>query len=158
MIFVAVGLHYQGFDRLIKAMDEIAPELDEEVVAQTGSSSYAPVNMTFFQRASVPEVEEYFSSARLVVSHAGAGSILTALNYSKPLVVVPRLEKYREHINDHQLELASAVEGRGIIVVHDMKDLRQAIANAKPPKIIDTKGPLVSFLRDYLRGLDDGRG
>lgn len=125
MIFVTVGNHNQGFDRLIKKMDEIAGITDEQVIMQIGYTTYKPVNAEYFSfLESFEEILRLNREARVVVSHAGAGSIVTALKEKTPVIVVPRLKRYDEHMNDHQLEIAKAMsENKNVTVIYDVEDL-----------------------------------
>jgi len=125
LIFVTVGSHYQGFDRLVKKMDEIAGKIDEKIIMQIGNTKYKPVNAEYFSfLESFEEILRLNREARVVVSHAGAGSIVTALKEKTPVIVVPRLKKYDEHMNDHQLEIAKAMsENKNVTVVYDVEDL-----------------------------------
>ncbi|MHC1578885.1 MAG: glycosyltransferase, partial [Dehalococcoidia bacterium] len=101
-----------AFERLVREMDRIAGELDEEVVMQIGSTDYEPKNCQYFKFMAADEMEKLYARARVVVCHAGIGSILTVLKYSKPLILVPRMKRYGEHIDDHQLEIAREMESR----------------------------------------------
>jgi beta-1,4-N-acetylglucosaminyltransferase len=89
LILVTVGTHTDGFDRLVKEMDRLAFQMEEEVVIQTGATKYAPRSARWFDYAPQSEMERLTREARVVVSHAGSGSILTALAYRKPLIVMP---------------------------------------------------------------------
>ncbi|RIJ42060.1 PssE/Cps14G family polysaccharide biosynthesis glycosyltransferase [Pontibacter oryzae] len=110
MIFVTTGTQ-EPFDRLIKAMDEIACSLQEtEVVAQVAASEFQPKNMAAHKFLPPKEFNELFNKADLIVSHAGMGTIISALVKQKPIVVLPRLAKFSEHRNDHQLATARAFE------------------------------------------------
>ena len=108
MIFVTIGAS-RGFPRLITRMDEIAGEIDEEVVIQTGFTEYRPFNARYFTFASHDEILELIQQARILVTH-GASTIVDALRIGHPVIVVPRLKEYGEVINDHQLELCQALE------------------------------------------------
>ena len=90
MIFVTVGTHTKSFERLVAAMDRYAAGTTEEVVIQSGSSTYQPQAAHWFDYAGADEVQRLTAAARVVVSHAGAGSILMAPRGGKPLVVMPR--------------------------------------------------------------------
>jgi len=128
MIFVTVGTHYLPFERLIKKMDEIAGTIDEEVIAQIGSTKYRPKNMTYFTFKDENEILELYKKARIIVSHAGVGSLLTLINYSKPVIVVPRLKNFNEVIDNHQLELVEIMKNReNFIVIYDTKNLEDAL-------------------------------
>jgi len=116
VIFVTVGLHPQGFDRLLKKMDVIANQLDESVIMQIGSSSYHPTHAEWFEYAkNTLEFESYIKKARVVVCHGGAGTIITALRFKKPVIALPRLQKYNEHTDDHQVQIVDQFYKMGLI-------------------------------------------
>jgi beta-1,4-N-acetylglucosaminyltransferase len=128
MIYVTVGKMPLGFDRLVKAADALAATIGEDMFIQLGSSAYIPVNAGFKDFLDFDEAEGYLRDASLVVSHAGIGTIIGALRSGTPIVVVPRRERYKEHFNDHQMEVAEAIEGRpGVRVVYEITDLRAAV-------------------------------
>ena len=130
MIFVTIGSAVEGieFTRLIKKMDEIAARIDEEVIMQIGTVPYEPQNAKYFRYTSFQENLTYFQKASLVVGHAGTGTILNALRFQVPIVVVPRKHEYGEHVDDHQVELAQRLVGNELIkVVYDMEDLDPAV-------------------------------
>jgi len=109
MIFVTIGAQ-EPFDRLIKAMDEIAPMLRTEVVAQVSRTAYQTKHMKAHEFLTPKEFDSLFSQADLIVSHAGMGTIISALVKGKPILVVPRLARYGETRNDHQLATARMFE------------------------------------------------
>jgi len=152
---VTIGLLY-GFDRLIKEMDEIAGRMDEEVIMQIGETAYEPKNARYFRFASKEEMDGLYDDARVVVCHAGVGSILTALEHGKPVIAVPRRKKYGEHIDDHQLDIAGEMEKEGrITVVHDVGELEGALSDvstASGIKVTDTN-TLTKKLKEYVDGL-----
>jgi UDP-N-acetylglucosamine transferase subunit ALG13 len=154
MIFVTVGTHYLGFERLITEMDEIAGKIDEEVVAQIGSTKYKPKNMKYFTFVEdEKEILELYQEARVVVSHAGAGTLLTILNYNKPAVIVPRLHKFNEHIDDHQLELTDVLKDQGkAIGVYDIGNLESSLKKVENLNYNNKKKneELIIFLKEYI--------
>lgn len=133
MIFLSVGTQFP-FDRLVKAVDDAFDDdlIDEEVFAQTGKSSYRPRNFE-----SVPSLDKSLFDKRLkeasgIISHAGVGTIMTALDNEKPLLVMPRLKRYGEVVNDHQLAIARRFEELGhILAVYKEKDLSEKIKELK---------------------------
>jgi beta-1,4-N-acetylglucosaminyltransferase len=158
VIFVTVG-GMRPFDRLVTAMDRLAGDLEEEVVMQTGTTAYEPRNCRHFSFMPREEIDKLYAGARLVICHAGIGSILTALEHGKPLILVPRMRRYKEHIDDHQLEIAREMEARGVGVVYDVSDLAAAVENAgAQPMRLEGGGELVARLREYLDGLEGGGG
>ena len=106
MIYVTVGSHDQPFDRLISEMDRISGELGIETVIQTGCSGIKPKNGEWRDYYPFDQAEELIGKAEVVVGHAGIGTVISARKAKKPLIVVPRLKKYGEHFNDHQLEIS----------------------------------------------------
>ena len=151
MILVTIGLMY-GFDRLIREMDEIAGRIAEEVIMQIGKTTYEPKNARYFRFASAEKMDQLYEDARVVVCHAGVGSILTALEQGKPIIAVPRRKKYGEHVDDHQLDIAGEMgkEGR-ITVVGDVGELKGALGGVSTASGIKVgSGQLVEALKRYL--------
>ena len=154
MIYVVMGMHEHGFDRLVKAIDELAENNRiQDVLIQTGYSSYNPEHCEWKQAFEFEEFEKMMDKADIIITHGGAGCIAGALERNKPTIVVPRLKKYNEHNNDHQLELASALEKAGrVIVVHKMEELRDAVDRAWEfvPEPAAGESRIVSIIGDFL--------
>lgn len=133
MIFVTVGLHTQPFDRLIREVDKLKGHgfIDDEVVMQIGYAAYEPENCKWSRTYKYSEMENFADSARILVTHGGPSSFMMALQRGKIPIVVPRREKYNEHINDHQIEFARAIKERynSIIVIEEMEQLKDTILN-----------------------------
>lgn len=128
MIIVTVGMQL-GFDRLIEAMDRLAPELGMPVIAQTGKGAYQPHNMEARVKIAPSEFDGLIGHARLIVAHAGIGTVLTAARCNKPILLMPRRADFGEHRNDHQLATVRKLAGRpGILVAADESELAPRIA------------------------------
>jgi len=131
LIFVTIGSAVKGieFTRLIKKMDEVARNIKEEVIMQIGTAPYEPQHTAFFRYCSYQDILKYFKGASLVVGHCGTGTILNALKFQKPIIVVPRRIKYGElNRDDHQVEIAQKIEGNPLVhVVYEIEDLENAI-------------------------------
>ena len=153
------------FDRLVQAMDLWAGQHPEcKVLAQIGISSLQPKNIEYFTALTPAEFRARVAQAEIIVAHAGMGSVLTALEYSKPLVLLPRRGDLRETRNDHQLATARWLAQKpGIRVAMEVGDLPAAIAAAldgsadlagvAPP----TPSALIDYLRHYLDDVAAGR-
>jgi UDP-N-acetylglucosamine transferase subunit ALG13 len=131
MIFVTVGT--QGpFDRLIMAMDELALSIPHiPIVAQIAESSYTVRNMKNFRFINAVEMEHYFNSADLIVSHAGMGTIISAFERKKPIIIFPKLAKFGEHRNDHQLATAKRLESLNYLhAAYDLPTLKDKVTSA----------------------------
>jgi len=151
LIFVTVGSHYQGFDRLIQKMDEIAGKIDEKVIMQIGNTKYKPVNVEYFEFAEYSKIQKLNSDARIVVSHAGVGSILTALEQKTHLLIVPRLKKYDEVVDDHQLQIAKELsENPNVTVVNDVEDLEESLKTNFSFVEESSRNKLVYSLKKYI--------
>jgi beta-1,4-N-acetylglucosaminyltransferase len=156
MIFVTVGTHSQGFDRLIKKMDEIASKINEEVIMQIGATKYHPVHAKFFDYIDDFEIKEFIRRAKVVICHAGAGTIITALEQGTPVIVVPRLKKYKEVLNDHQLELADALAAENkITIVYDLENLEPLLSGVFKKSLIlfQKNEQLIKSIKNYINTL-----
>ena len=133
MIFLTVGTQFP-FDRLVMALDRIAGQkgLDEKIFAQIGRSSYRPVNFSAVSYLDKNLFDEYIRCCSAVISHAGMGTIIMASEYEKPMLVMPRLSKYKEVVNDHQIAIADKFEHLGcVLAAYDTKDLPEKIKALK---------------------------
>lgn len=127
MIFVTIGTMY-GFQRLIKEMDEIAKDIEEDVIMQIGETIYEPKNTRYFRFSSREEMNKIYKDARIIICHAGVGSIISALDYMKPVIVIPRKKEFGEVIDDHQIEITRELESEGIInAIYDINELRNIL-------------------------------
>jgi beta-1,4-N-acetylglucosaminyltransferase len=136
MIFVTVGTHSQGFDRLVRAADELARDLDEAVVIQRGRSTYVPQYAEHVSFIGGGEMDALMSEARVIISHAAAGTILQVLRQGKPLIITPRSKLFREHFDNHQEQLAIALQlSNKAVVLFDpnSQTLHEALLQCRPP-------------------------
>lgn len=133
MIFVTVGTHEQQFDRLIKGIDELKQRgiINEDVIMQTGFCTYEPRFCSWKNLFPYQDMCEYVRNARIVITHGGPSSFIMPLQIGKIPIVVPRQEKFGEHVNNHQVEFANAVAERNknILVVNDLDELENIIVN-----------------------------
>lgn len=156
MIFVTIGTHNRGFERLVRAADALAELIDEPVLIQRGSAEYLPIRAEHFRFTDGLKIEELARAARVIISHAAAGSILMALRLQKPLVVAARLQSLGECVDDHQIQLARALAKRQraiSIETLNATQLAEAVTQAAQlPLIIEGIGaePLIVGLRGQL--------
>ncbi len=124
MIFVTVG-QMLPFDRLVRAVDRWAGQHGRsDVVAQVGASRYTPEHLRWSRKLSPAVFEEHVRDASIVVAHAGMGTVMTALDLGKPLLVMPRRAALREATNDHQVATARHLaQERLATVAFDEDDL-----------------------------------
>ncbi|MFB2586746.1 glycosyltransferase [Herbiconiux liukaitaii] len=118
-----------GFDRVLKALDK---ELAADVVTwQIGESSYIPTHGRVEKSLDRAELIEETKAADVVISHAGVGSILASLGSGKRPIVVARLSRFQEHIDDHQLDIANLLGGQGLVLHLKVEELtRERVVSA----------------------------
>ena len=138
MILVTVG-HIE-FRRLICAMDLVAKTSNEEIVMQIGyKPHYLPQNAKYFDFVNRTEMSDYFSRSEVIISHCSVSSVLYAKTYGKPLIAVPRLSRFGEAIDDHQVEFAREIqkggEANGVFIIHEISELEQTIEEAMDAKV-----------------------
>jgi beta-1,4-N-acetylglucosaminyltransferase len=159
MIFVTAGNHFQGFERLLKKVDEIAPRISHEIVIQKGYSKYVPKNTNYFDFVPMNIAMEYIQKSDLVVSHAGIGTIMLCKENGIPLIIFPRRKKYREHGTDHQMEIAKVLEERGdknIYIVYEENQLEEKVIETlkreKKPTPIENVGKknLIRTIKNFI--------
>ena len=125
MIFLTVGTSLP-FDRLLKAVDRLVGQgkIDNQFFAQVGKKGFRPRNFESVQTLDKKRFDECFERADAIIAHAGMGTIMMALDQNKPILVMPRLKKYRELVNDHQLATAKRFEQLGhVLAVYDINEL-----------------------------------
>lgn len=130
MIFVTVGSRNYPFDRLFIKLDELYEEgvIKDKIFAQIGTSKYKPKHYEFVDYLSPDEFMEKINEAKYIISHGASGSIMKALNAGKKVIAVTRLEKYGEHINDHQIQNNEAFAANGyVLAVYEMEELKEAL-------------------------------
>lgn len=129
LIFVTVGSRNYPFDRLFIKLDELYEKgvLKDKLFAQIGTSTYKPKHYEYKDFISQEEFLEKVQAAEIVVSHGASGSIMKALNAGKKVIAVTRLERYGEHINDHQIQNNEAFgSNKYVIPVYEMDELDNA--------------------------------
>lgn len=140
MIFVTVGTHEQQFNRLVEYMDKWAAGHDEEVIIQTGFSTYEPQKCKWQKLFSYQEMSRLVAEARIVITHGGPSSFIAPLQIGKTPIVVPREKKFEEHVNNHQMKFCKEVESRmrTIVVIEDVEKLGDVLE--KYEEFIDDMG------------------
>ena len=154
MIFATIGTQ-APFERFVKMLDDLCKGLEEDVVVQTIKSEYVPQNVKCVDFLPPDVFAEYFNKARMVIAHAGMGTILSALKQDKPIIVVPRLASLKEHRNDHQMATAMRMDELGYVyVAYDKKQLKDLMMqkDLKPLKHIGNQASesLVESLTEFI--------
>lgn len=120
MVFVTIGTQKQQFDRIIKLIENSSLLKSEKVIIQAGHTKYVSnkENITTTSFLDDKSFIQYIQECDYIICHGGVGTIFNALEKGKKILVVPRLKKYHEHKNDHQIEVATELEKEGYILVY----------------------------------------
>ncbi len=119
MVFISVGTQKQDFSRLLRLVENSNELKDEEIVAQVGYTKYSSNKIKQIKFMDQNEFEEYFNKADYVICHGGVGTIFNGLYKYKKILAVPRLAKYKEHVNDHQIEICKKLQDEGYILYYE---------------------------------------
>lgn len=156
MIFVTVGTHEQPFNRLIEEVDRLKKEgiITDEVFIQTGFSTYQPQYCDWKSIISYSEMEDHMANADIIITHGGPATFMGAIAKGKKPIVVPRLEKFGEHVNDHQIEFAIAVQNRlsTIFTVTDISELEALLKLDSDKFVVDNSKSYNSQFVDAFAG------
>ena len=134
MIFITLGSQKFQFNRLLKAVDEqvASGKIRDEVFAQIGASDYYPQNYKYKDFLNRDEFAEWTDRAEIVITHGGTGAIIGAVKKGKKVIAVPRLAKYGEHVDDHQLQLVGQFRNSHLIYeCQDCDTLWEAVEKVK---------------------------
>ena len=156
MILVVTGTQLP-FDRLIRILDEIAPQLNEEIVAQVNGCKYLPRHINAIDLLPPDEFDQIFSRARLIVAHAGIGTIISAMQWRKPVIIFPRIAALGEHRNEHQLATALKMKEAGWVYVATNKEELASLLQAPDLHPLCAIGSnaspgLVESITDFIEG------
>lgn len=156
MILVTLGTQDKGFERLLKAIQKQIDlgNIKDKVVVQAGHTKFESKDMEMFELIPMDKFDDLIKSCDLLITHGGAGSILTGLKNDKVVIAGARLEKYKEHNNDHQLQLIENFEKLGYILnLNDFDKLDEFLIKAKtfvPKKYESNTKNMIKIVEDYI--------
>lgn len=134
MIFVTLGTQKFQFNRLLTMIDELikSGEITDEVFAQIGNSDYTPSFFRYVRFLPKNKFDEYVEKCDLLITHSGVSTIVTGLLLRKKIIVVPRMKKYGEHVDDHQIQIAEIFSEKNYVVMFEEHEkLEDCIFEAK---------------------------
>lgn len=156
MIFVTLGSQKFQFDRLLQEIDRLIEDgvITQPVFAQTGHSTYIPRHyetQAFMDRDAFAEKMQLSDT---VITHAGTGAIIGAVKKGKKTIAVPRLAKYGEHVDDHQLQIVEQFAEMDLLEpCWDVADLEKAYSTALEktyvPYVSNTQ-TIIADIESYL--------
>lgn len=153
MILVTLGTQDQKFYRLLDYI-EMSHINDRIVVQAGGSNDYKSKKMELFKFIDYDEMNKLIDEADVIITHGGTGSILTPLKKGKKVIACARLEKYQEHINDHQKEIVTLFKNEGYILElneeNKLDDLMKEMKKFKVKKYISNTDNFITGLKKLI--------
>ena len=134
MIFVTLGTQDKPFKRLLIELQRCIDKgiIKDTVIVQAGITKFKSDDMIIHDFLDMDVFDEYMDKADLIICHGGVGSILGGVNRKKKVIAVPRLKRYKEHVNDHQLQIVeNFIKKDYIIGVRDLSELENALKKSK---------------------------
>lgn len=156
MILVLLGTQDRQFDRLINEVVKLKNNgiIKDKIIIQKGVSQFNDEKIESFDFAPKEKIEKLINDAKLIITHAGVGTITECISKNKKVIVVPRLKKYAEHTNDHQMQITKEFAYKNYILpVYDIKKLKDAIINIKdfkPGKYESNTNNFISMIRNFI--------
>ena len=156
MIFLCVGSREYQFDRLIKEVDQLVEKkvITDKIFGQIGLSNYIPKNFEYKKFLSNDEFIYHQDRANIIISHGGTGSLVGALKKNKQVIAVPRLEKYKEHADDHQLQVTRVLSEAGYLKeVIEIDYLGKAVLDLQSDpisKLFDEPSNIINIIIDFI--------
>ena len=156
MILVLLGTQNNSFHRLL---EEIQKNIDngnikDEVIVQKGYTKFESKDMKMYTQLPVNELNELINKADLIITHGGVGSIITAIEKNKKVIAVPRLKKYKEHVNDHQIDIIKSFDDLGYIIgidnVEKLEDALKIAPDFIPKEYIKNTGNILNIVSEFI--------
>ena len=156
MIFVTTGTHKIPFDRLIISIDKAIKKeyIKEEVIVQCSKTKVKSNNIKFVNTLEIEEFNKILKSANLIITHGGVGTIIDGIKNNKIIIACPRLSKYKEALNDHQLQIVNKFSELGYIIpLKDPTKIDKALKEAKifkPKKFESNTKKMVTLIENFI--------
>lgn len=156
MVLVLLGTQQNQFNRLLEKIEELIEDgtIKEEVIVQAGVTKFESKHMKQFDLISKNEIEDIKKESSYVITHGGVGSIVSCLKMGKKVIAVPRLAKYGEHVNDHQIQIIENMEQKGYIKgaidIEKLKDVIKNIDEFTPQKYESNTEKMINIIAEYI--------
>ena len=158
MILITVGSQKFQFNRLLEEVDKLVEKkvIKDKVFAQIGVSDYKPKNYEYKDFLTQDEFSKKMDESNLIITHAGTGVIVNAVKKEKKVIAIPRLAKYGEHVDDHQIQLINEFKELNFIEpVYEINELENAIKNIdkkKFNKYISNTDVIIEDIEKFIEG------
>lgn len=159
MILVLLGTFPTAFARPLIEIEQACLEgkIQEEVIVQNGHTHFESSYMTMRSFIPPDELTALCIEARVIISHAGTGSLTKAIKLQKKIIAVARLAKYNEMVDDHQVEILDVFSELNYVLPWDegvpLSTMLSAINDFQPSPYISNKQNIINHLEDYISSL-----
>ncbi|WP_339923305.1 PssE/Cps14G family polysaccharide biosynthesis glycosyltransferase [uncultured Cyclobacterium sp.] len=159
MILVLLGTFPAQFVRPLQAIDLLCKEgvIKEKVIVQSGFTEFSSEHLIFKAFLPVEKLDELYKEARIIITHAGSGSIIKGLKLEKKVIAIPRLSKYGEVVDEHQMEILTEFEKENYLLgwreSDNLEELLAKIEDFEPQPFISKKQNIIDFLDEYIGNL-----
>lgn len=156
MILVTLGTQDKPFPRLLKEVEKQIKKgnIKDEVIVQAGCTKFKSKYMKIFDLIELDEFEELIKKCDLLITHGGVGTIVSALKQKKKIIAVARLKKYKEHTNDHQIQLVTnfAKENYilGLVEFDSLDETLKKVATFKPKKCPKKSQNAIKIIEKFI--------
>ena len=156
MILVLLGTQNNSFHRLLEEIQKCIDDgtIEEKVVVQAGSTRFESDDMEIFKLIEQNKFNELIKQADIIITHGGVGSIVTSVKLGKKVIAVPRLKKYGEHVNDHQIQIIETFSKQGFIKgIKDVSELKETLKNIDtftPNKLESNTDNIVKIIENFI--------
>lgn len=146
MILVTLGTQKEPFTRLLDYIEK--SNIKEKTIVQVGYTKYNSKKMEMFDFIPYEKMNEYIEKADLIITHSGTGSVLMPLKKGKKVIVCARLQKYGEHVDDHQKQLVDVFKEEGYVLeLDETTSLNKLLKQVKDFKPREYKSNTEYFLK-----------
>ena len=156
MILIILGTQDNSFHRLLDKVQELVDKkiIKEKVIVQAGRTKYNSKDMEIYSLMPEDKLKQIMDKADLVITHGGVGSIVLALKMGKKVIAVPRLSKYNEHVNDHQIQIVDLFDKQGFLIgINDLENLQEALNKTKefiPKPFKSQTDNMIKLIEDFI--------
>ena len=156
MILVTLGTQDKSFKRLLDAIEReiLNGNIKDKVIVQAGYTKYESNNMEIFDLIPREELNKLIKECDLLITHGGVGSILNGLKNNKKVIAAARLKEYKEHTNNHQLQILENLKKEGYILDIDnfykLNDLLLEVNNFKPKNFKSNTNKIIKIVEDFI--------
>ena len=156
MIFVTLGTQDKPFTRLLEAIQKQidAGIIKDKVIVQAGYTKFESDDMKIYELINMDEFDKLIKECDILITHGGVGSITGGLMHGKKVIAAARLKEYKEHTNDHQVQIIEVFSKAGYILkLDDFDKLDEVLRKSKkfkPKRFISNTDKFINNLKNYI--------